>query len=592
MSSDGDSSSSDDSSPYKYRLRTEKAFLAKEKVSDLLPDFCAFINRINTGVGLLRSRATLGGLMFSSTRLVCPIGTSFVRLCWIPLRRSNITSGEATTFSSPEATPWHERAVVSPRTFHYMLAQGRALSRTQEEDVVIHLSAQGRALSRTREEDVVQAVTRALSRTREEDVVQAVTRALSRTREEDVVQAVAPAQPVTRALSRTREEDVVQAVTHALSRTREEDVVQAVAPAEAQAQDEDEAPTPMLLLIPKMIKSSSAKMKHEDIALFTLDPFNTLENFNPLFIYLSAQGRALSRTQEEDVVIHLSAQGRALSRTREEDVVQAVTRALSRTREEDVVQAVAPAQPVTRALSRTREEDVIRAVTHALSRTREEDVVQAVAPAEAQAQDEDEAPTPMLLLIPKMIKSSSAKMKHEDSDTLLARYYLTSQLALFTLDPFNTLENFNPLFIYLSAQGRALSRTQEEDVVIHLSAQGRALSRTREEDVVQAVTRALSRTREEDVVQAVAPAQPVTRALSRTREEDVVQAMTHALSRTREEDVVQAVAPAEAHAQDEDEAPTPMLLLIPKMIKSSSAKMKHEDSDTLLARYYITSQRI
>ncbi|CAL9224511.1 unnamed protein product [Arabidopsis halleri] len=165
------------------------------------------------------------------------------------------------------------------------------------------------------------------------------------------------------------------------------------------------------------------------VALLTLDPFNTLENFNPLFIYLSAQGRAQSRTQEEDVVIHLSAKGhalsqdvvqavapaqpmtRALSRTREEDVVQAVTHALSRTREGDVVQAVAPAQPVTRALSRTREEDV----------------VQAVAPAQAQAQDEDEAPTPMLLLIPKMIKNSSAKMKHEDSDTLLARYYLTSQ---------------------------------------------------------------------------------------------------------------------------------------------------------------------
>ncbi|CAL9217772.1 unnamed protein product, partial [Arabidopsis halleri] len=41
MSSDGDSSSSDDSSPYKYRLRAEKALLAKEKVSDLLPDFSA-----------------------------------------------------------------------------------------------------------------------------------------------------------------------------------------------------------------------------------------------------------------------------------------------------------------------------------------------------------------------------------------------------------------------------------------------------------------------------------------------------------------------------------------------------------------------
>ncbi|EFH47142.1 predicted protein [Arabidopsis lyrata subsp. lyrata] len=180
-------------------------------------------------------------------------------------------------------------------------------------------------------------------------------------------------------------------------------------------------------------------------------------------------------------------------------------------------------------------------------------------------------------------------------------------VALFTLDPFNTLENFNPLFIYLSAQGRAPSRTQEKDVVIHLSAQGRAWTRTREEDVVQAVTRALSRTREEDVA-------PVTRALSRTREADVVLVVTRALSRTREEDVVQAVAPAQhvtralsrtreedvvqvvalaqAHAQDEDEAHTPMLLLIPKMIKSSSAKMKHEDSDTLLARYYLTSQRI
>ncbi|KAG7594213.1 hypothetical protein ISN45_Aa01g029810 [Arabidopsis thaliana x Arabidopsis arenosa] len=39
MSSDGDSSSSDYSSPYKYRLRTEKALLAKEKVFDLLHDF-------------------------------------------------------------------------------------------------------------------------------------------------------------------------------------------------------------------------------------------------------------------------------------------------------------------------------------------------------------------------------------------------------------------------------------------------------------------------------------------------------------------------------------------------------------------------
>ncbi|CAL9217766.1 unnamed protein product [Arabidopsis halleri] len=69
MSSDGNSYSFDDSSPYKYRLRTEKALLAKEKVSDLLHNFSVFINRINTRVGLLRSCAPLADVQFNEAGL-------------------------------------------------------------------------------------------------------------------------------------------------------------------------------------------------------------------------------------------------------------------------------------------------------------------------------------------------------------------------------------------------------------------------------------------------------------------------------------------------------------------------------------------